>query len=152
MGDDLRVCIVRSDLPEGMSEQRLTREVSRRLGYQVRASTANGQIVWYASGAGSAKEIAQEREREWSRQAGVARWRVRVDVRSRRDAAALARHLAAEGWVVIRRCRRLFLGAACEDDAKGLVRELSGDGRADAETTFRVRRVGYEVTPVPPAG
>src|SRR5205807_7057041 len=32
-------------------------------------------------------------------------------------------------------------GADCEDDAKSLARELSGDGRADADRAFRVRRV-----------
>ena len=44
---------------------------------------------------------------------------------------------------VRRRRRHLLVGADCEDDAKGLVRELSGDGRADAETAFRVGRVSY---------
>ena len=42
-----------------------------------------------------------------------------------------------------RRRRHLIVGAVCEDDAKGLVRDLSGDGRADAETAFRVRQVSY---------
>ncbi len=204
MGDVLRVCIMWGDLPELMSQQRLTREVSRRLGYQVRVSTAMGQIVWYAPSAGSADEIAQvarevlarheagrhriapvrterwnrryqewrdvtgkpsadiaaelqaeheyfqEQDRERSRRAGFAAWRVRVDVPSHRDVVALAGHLAAQGWGVRRRCRHLFVGAACEDDAKGLVRELSGDGRADAETAFRVRRVSYEYMLVAP--
>ena len=44
---------------------------------------------------------------------------------------------------VRRRRRHLFVGANCEDDAKGLIEALSGDGRADAETAFRVRRVSY---------
>jgi hypothetical protein len=69
--------------------------------------------------------------------------RVRVEVPSHRDVVALAGHLAAQGWGVRRRRRHLFVGAVCEDDAKGLVRALSGDGRADAETAFRVRRVSY---------
>jgi hypothetical protein len=33
--------------------------------------------------------------------------------------------------------------ANCEDDAKGLGRALSGDGRADTYTAFRVGRVSY---------
>jgi hypothetical protein len=206
MGDVLRVCIAWGDLPELMSQQRLTREVSRLLGYQVRVSPAHGQIAWRAPSAESADEIAQaarevlarndagrqhtapvrterwshrsqawrdvtvrssadiaaglqaehkyfqEQDRERSRRAGIAAWRVRVDVPSHRDAVALAGHLADQGWGVIRRWRHLFVGAACEDDAKGLVRELSGDGRADAETAFRVRRVSYEyVLVAPPA-
>jgi len=75
--------------------------------------------------------------------AGFPAWRVRVDVPSHRDVVALAGYLAARGWGVRRRRRHLFVGAVCEDDAKGLVRELSGDGGADTETAFRVRRVSY---------
>ena len=88
-------------------------------------------------------EYRQEQDRERSRRAGVAAWRVRVDVLSDRDAVALAGHLAAQGWRVRRRRRHPLVGAECEDDAKGVVRELSGDGRADAETAFPVRRVSY---------
>ena len=202
LGDDFRVCIASRDLPELMSQQRLTRELSSRLGYQVKASWDKGQVVWYAPSARSADEIAQvaremlelevlarhdigryqrapvrterwirrdqdwrdvtdvpsaviaaelqaeheylqEQEREGSRRAGFPAYRVRVDVPSHRDVVTLAGHLAAQGWGVRRRRRNLFVGAVCEDDAKGLVRALSGDGRADAETAFRVRRVSY---------
>ena len=66
---------------------------------------------------------------------------VRVEVPSHRDVVALAGHLAAQGWRVRPRRRYLIVWADCEDDAKGLVRALSGDGRADADTAFRVRRV-----------
>ena len=88
-------------------------------------------------------EYRQEQERERSRRAGFPAWQVRVEVPSHRDVVALAGHLAAQGWRVRRRRRHLLVGADCEDDAKGLVRELSGDGRADAETAFRVGRVSY---------
>jgi len=57
------------------------------------------------------------------------------------DVVHLAEHLAAQGWRVRPRRRHLIVGADCEDDAKSLARELSGDGRADADTAFRVRRV-----------
>ncbi len=89
-------------------------------------------------------EYFQEQERERSRRAGFPAWHVRVDVPSHRDVVALAGHLAAQGWGVRRRRRHLIVGADCEDDAQGLVRVLSGDGRADAETAFRVRRVSYK--------
>jgi hypothetical protein len=59
LGDDFRVCIASRDLPELMSQQRLTRELSSRLGYQVKASWDKGQVVWYAPSARSADEIAQ---------------------------------------------------------------------------------------------
>jgi hypothetical protein len=88
-------------------------------------------------------EYRQEQERERSRRVGFPVWQVRVEVPSRRDAVALAGHLAAQGWRVRRRRRHLLVGADCEDDAKGLVRELCGDGRADADTAFRVGRVSY---------
>src|SRR5690242_6297472 len=88
-------------------------------------------------------EYRQEQERERSRRAGFPAWQVRVEVPSHRDVVVLAGHLAAQGWRVRRRRRHLLVGADCEDDAKGLVRELSGDGGADAETAFRVGRVSY---------
>ena len=93
----------------------------------------------------SADPVAERRAagREMSRKAGFPGWQVRVDVRSHRDVVALAGYLAAQGWRVRRRRRHLLVGADCEDDAKGLVRELSGDGGADAETAFRVGRVSY---------
>ena len=59
LGDDFRVCIASRDLPELMSQQRLTRELSSRLGYQVKVGWDKGQVVWYAPSAGTADEIAQ---------------------------------------------------------------------------------------------
>jgi hypothetical protein len=83
----------------------------------------------------------QEQERERSVRTGFPAWQVRVEVPSHRDVVALAGHLAAQGWRVRPRRRHLIVWANCEDDAKGLVRALSGDGRADADTAFRVGRV-----------
>jgi hypothetical protein len=97
-------------------------------------------------------EYFREQERERSRRAGFPGWRVRVDVLSHGDVVGLAGHLAAQGWRVRRRRRHLFVGADCEDDAKSLVRALSGDGRADAETAFRVRRVSYSYMLFDPSG
>ena len=48
IGDDFRVCIVSRDLPEPMYQRMLTRELSRRLGYQGKASRDTGQVIWYA--------------------------------------------------------------------------------------------------------
>ena len=93
----------------------------------------------------SADPVAERRAagRELSRKIGFPAWQVRVEVRSHRDVVALAGYLAAQGWRVRRRRRHLLVGADCEDDAQGLVRELSGDGGADGETAFRVGRVSY---------
>ncbi len=93
----------------------------------------------------SADPVAELRAagREMSRKVGFPVWQVRVEMRSHRDVVALAAYLAAQGWRVRRRRRHLLVGADSEDDAQGLVRELSGDGGADAQTAFRVGRVSY---------
>ena len=88
-------------------------------------------------------EYIQEQWRERSRTTGFPAFQVRVDVPSHRDAVTLAGHLAAQGWRVRPRRKHVIVGADCEDDAKGLVRALSGDGRADADMAFRVGRVSY---------
>ena len=86
-------------------------------------------------------EARQERERQASVTSGRPAWEVRVELPSHDDVVRLAGHLAAQGWRVRPHRRHLIVGADCEDDAKSLARELSGDGRADAGTAFRVRRV-----------
>jgi hypothetical protein len=86
-------------------------------------------------------EARQERERQASVTSGRPAREVWVEVPSHDDVVALAGHLAAQGWRVRPHRRHLIVGADCEDDAKSLARELSGDGRADAYTAFRVRRV-----------
>jgi len=93
-------------------------------------------------------EYLQEQERETSVTTGRPAWAMTVELRSRRDAVALAGHLAAQGWQVRRLRKDLIVWADCEDDAEGLDRALSGD----AYTAFRVRRVSYgrNIPPGPP--
>ena len=86
-------------------------------------------------------EARQERERQASVTSGRPAWEVRVELPSHDDVVRLAGHLAAQGWRVRPHRRHLIVGADCEDDAKSLAGELSGDGGADAGTAFRVRRV-----------
>jgi len=58
--DEWRVCIAFGDRRQLTSrEQPLTRELSRRLGCQVKVSRSVSQIFWYAPSAGSADESAQ---------------------------------------------------------------------------------------------
>ncbi|HYB16109.1 MAG TPA: hypothetical protein VEF71_11645 [Streptosporangiaceae bacterium] len=85
----------------------------------------------------------QAAERKRSVMTGAPAWQVRVEVPSHGDVIALAEYLAAPGWRVRRHPRSLIVWANCEDDAKGLGRALSGDGRADTDTAFRVGRVSY---------
>jgi hypothetical protein len=92
-------------------------------------------------------EYRQEQERERSVRTGFPAWQMRVELPSHRDVVALAGHLATQGWRVRPRRKYLIAWANCEDDAKGLARALSGDGRADADTAFRVRRVSYSYIP-----
>jgi hypothetical protein len=86
-------------------------------------------------------EARQERERQASVAFGRPAREVWVELPSHDDVVHLAEHLAAQGWRVRPHRRHLIVGADCEDDAKSLARELSGDGRADADAAFRVRRV-----------
>ena len=88
-------------------------------------------------------EYRQQQEREASATTRFPAWQVRVDLPSHRDVAALAGHLAAQGWRVRRHRRYLIVGADCEDDAKGLALALSGDGHADADTAFRIGRISF---------
>jgi hypothetical protein len=53
---------------------------------------------------------------------GHARWEVRVELPSHRDAAALAERLQSEGRPVVRRWKFLVVGANDEDDARDLAR------------------------------
>ena len=86
-------------------------------------------------------EARQERERQASVTSGRPAREVWVELPSHDDVVQLAEYLAARGWRVRPRRRHLIVGADCEDDAKSLARELCGDGGADADTAFRVRRV-----------
>jgi hypothetical protein len=86
-------------------------------------------------------EARQERERQASVTSGRPAREVWVELPSHDDVVALAGYLAAQGWRVRPHRRHLIVGADCEDDAKNLARELSGDGRTDADAAFRVRRV-----------
>jgi len=83
IGDDFRVCIASRDLPEPMYQRMLTRELSRRLGYQGKASRDTGQVIWYAPSAGSAEEIAQV-AREVLARYGVGRYLTAPVVRTER--------------------------------------------------------------------
>jgi hypothetical protein len=91
-------------------------------------------------------EARQERERQASVTFGRPAREVWVELPSHDDVVRLAGHLAAQGWRVRPHRKHLIVGADCEDDAKSLARELSGDGRADADMAFPVRRVEIYAT------
>ena len=71
-------------------------------------------------------------ETRQSADAGHARWEVRVELPSHRQAVELAGRLRAEGRPVIRRWRYLLLGAANEDEASALAAAIAQQAPADA--------------------
>jgi hypothetical protein len=91
-------------------------------------------------------EARQERERQASVTSGRPTREVWVELPSHDDVVDLAGHLAAQGWRVRPHRRHLIVGADCEDDAKSLARELSGDGRA-----VRVDIYASWTTGIPPS-
>ena len=86
-------------------------------------------------------QARQEQERQASVTSGHPAREVWVELPSHDDVVRLTGHLAAQGWLVRPYRRHLIIWADCEDDAKSLAREFSGDGHADTGTAFRVRRV-----------
>jgi hypothetical protein len=85
-------------------------------------------------------------ERRKSAATGQAAWQVRVGPSSHGTLKALARHLDAEGFSVVRRWRYLFTGANCEDDAHALADRIRGYGSADMR--MQVQRVYDRPPPV----
>jgi len=83
------------------------------------------------------REAEQEEEsREW----GYDEWEVRIDLRSRADASALAERLKGEGLGVVHRAEHVIVGAPSEEDAELLAERLRGDLPAGA----KVRAQGSE--------
>jgi hypothetical protein len=75
-----------------------------------------------------------------SLETGQARWEVRVDLPSRREAVELAERLTAAGHPVVRRWTLLVLGANDSDDAQGLAQAVRREAPADAKV--EVEEVG----------
>lgn len=91
----------------------------------------------YANMGPAADQFLQEQDRQWSAISGRAAWQVQVDLGSRREAAALARHLRLGGRPLIRRPKYLVVGANCEDDARDLAQIIRETASADAIVTVR---------------
>jgi hypothetical protein len=78
-------------------------------------------------------ERLEQDEAAESAATGVAQWEVRVELRSHADERELADRLQQEGWSVISRWRYLIAGAANQDDALALAKELEETAPAGAE-------------------
>lgn len=77
-------------------------------------------------GADEVRAYLSEQERLRSQEAGVPLWQVRVQLRSRRDAAALAGQLTSAGTPVVRHGKVLAAGADSEEDALELAETIRG--------------------------
>lgn len=64
---------------------------------------------------------------------GTAQWQARVELRSHREAVALAGKLRDEGYAVVRRWRFLIVGAGSEDDAQALAGRIRQEAPPDAQ-------------------
>jgi hypothetical protein len=81
-------------------------------------------------------EPPQETWEEETIDRGYAPWEVRVDARSRAEADALADRLEADGHAVVRRFSFVIVGAASEEEARQLARELGGSVEAGGELVY----------------
>jgi hypothetical protein len=78
-------------------------------------------------------EYQQREDRILSAAAGVLQWRVRVELRTHRDAVALALRLSGAGHQVVRGWKSVQYGAASEDDAHRLAEETKQYVQPDVE-------------------
>jgi hypothetical protein len=78
-------------------------------------------------------ERLEQEETAESDATGVAEWEVRVELSSHSDERELAHRLEQDGWSVINRWKYLIAGAASQDDALALAKELKETGPAGAE-------------------
>jgi hypothetical protein len=69
---------------------------------------------------------------------GHAPWEVRVERDSHDDAERLADQLEGEGYDVARRWKYVIVGAASEEEARGLARRLHGEAEPGGEVVWEV--------------
>jgi hypothetical protein len=93
-------------------------------------------------------ERREQAEAAESDATGVAEWEVRVELSSHADERELAERLEHDGWSVISRWKYLIVGAANQDDALALAKELAATGPAGAEVHVEPGGgVAWEVAP-----
>ena len=92
-----------------------------------------------------------EDEREESVEEGYPEFEVRVQCRSRHDAAELSHRLDSEGVAYVRRSHYLLIGATDEDSAQALAERLRGEAPEGCEVVVEMnRRSVYDHRPFNP--
>jgi hypothetical protein len=121
---------------------RVAREVAGQHGLAARVSVECWLPVerrWEDASAVSRRDLAEEHDhqqredRRRSAETGVAQWRVRVELRTHRDAVALAERLSNDGHRVDQDWKSVVTGADSEDDARRLAEKIQQYAPSDAE-------------------
>jgi hypothetical protein len=121
---------------------RIAREVTGQHGLAARVSVECWRPVkrrWEDASAVSQRDLAEEHDsqqqedRRLSAETGVAQWRVRVELRTHRDAVALAQRLSSDGHQVNQGWKSVVASADSEDDANRLAEKTQQYAPSDAE-------------------
>jgi hypothetical protein len=121
---------------------RAAREVAGQHGLAARVSVERWHPVtgqWEDASAVSQRDLAEEHDdqqredRRRSAETGVAQWRVRIELRTRRETVALAQRLSSDGHQVDQGWKSVVAGADSEDDAHRLAEKTQQYAPSDAE-------------------
>jgi hypothetical protein len=93
------------------------------------------------------RQRLEDTEAAESKATGMARWQVRVELRSHHEAVALARKLENEGQPVVRRWKFLVVGASNEDQAAELAEQVRREAPPDAAVHAEQSGVGWPFIP-----
>ena len=139
---ELPVSAYTDDRAAAEAAARVAREVAGRHGLAASVSVECWLPVerrWEDASAISRRDLAeqhdhqQREDRRLSAETGVAQWRVRVELRTHRDAVALAQRLSSDGHQVDQGWKSVLAGADSEDDAHRLVEEIQQHVPSDGE-------------------
>jgi hypothetical protein len=141
----------------------VAREVTGQHGLAARVTVECWRQVkkhWEDASAVSQRDLDEERDyqqredRRLSAEAGVAQWRVRVELRTHRDAVALARRLSSDGHQVDQGWKSVMASADTEDDADCLAEKTRQYAPSDADVhAERADTPDWSSGPfVPPSG
>jgi hypothetical protein len=103
---------------------------------EVTASVSAVEHWLAAEGRWDAEPAATDELEEEALEHGYAPWEVRIETASPEEADELADRLEGEGRGVVRRHTYVLVGAASEDEARALARQLHGEVGAGGELVY----------------